>query len=83
MKRPRYVMPADIAKALKTNELAAAYRDRPDYQQNNYIGWIARARLQATRQKRLDQMIAELRKGGIYMSVAHEPSARPAAGKTR
>ena len=81
MKRPRQAMPADIAKALSTNKLAAAYRDRPDYQQNDYIGWIARARLPATRQKRLVQMIADF--GGEYMNMAYKPSAGPAAGKTR
>jgi hypothetical protein len=46
-----------------------AYRQRPAYQQNDYIGWITRAKLPATRQKRLDQMLAELESGGVYMHM--------------
>lgn len=50
--------------------LMAAYNSRPPYQQNDYLGWIGSAKLEATRQKRLDQMIAELRDGKKYMNMA-------------
>ena len=39
------------------------------YQQNDYIGWITRAKRPETRQKRLDQMLAELQTGGVYMRM--------------
>jgi hypothetical protein len=31
-----------------------AYQERPPYQQNDYIGWIIRARKPETRAKRLE-----------------------------
>ncbi|MCK7537754.1 MAG: YdeI/OmpD-associated family protein [Marinilabiliales bacterium] len=40
-----------------------AYQSRPPYQQNDYIGWINRAKLESTKQKRLNQMLDELKKG--------------------
>jgi uncharacterized protein YdeI (YjbR/CyaY-like superfamily) len=46
-----------------------AYRDRPPYQQNDYVGWITRAKLPATREKRLQQMLDELKAGGVYMHM--------------
>ncbi len=69
LKRDVYEMPDDIRKALTTRKLMDAYRGRPAYQQNDYIGWITRAKLPATRQKRLDQMLDELREGGVYMHM--------------
>ncbi len=69
LKRPVYPMPDDVAFALAEWGLMDAYRHRPAYQQNDYIGWIGRAKLAATRQKRIDQMLAELKSGGIYMKM--------------
>ena len=46
-----------------------AYLSRPPYQQNDYIGWITRAKLEATRQKGLKQMLDELEGGKIYMNM--------------
>jgi uncharacterized protein YdeI (YjbR/CyaY-like superfamily) len=40
-----------------------AYRARPPYRQNDYIGWITRARRAETRQRRLSQMLDELEHG--------------------
>jgi uncharacterized protein YdeI (YjbR/CyaY-like superfamily) len=54
----------------------AAYRDRPPYQQNDYVGWITRAKGDETRRKRLDQMLDELEHGGVYMNMAHKPSEK-------
>jgi hypothetical protein len=67
--RPRYEMPDFIHNALQKRGLMEAYLARPPYQRNDYIGWITRARLTATRQKRLKQMLTELKKGDIYMKM--------------
>jgi uncharacterized protein YdeI (YjbR/CyaY-like superfamily) len=70
----------DVEQALKKRRLAAAYEARPDYQRNDYIGWINRAKLAATRQKRIAQMLDELAEGGVYMGMAHNPTRRDLAG---
>lgn len=62
-------MPDDVAAALAGADLRAAYDARPHYQRNDYIGWINRAVRPATRQKRLQQMLDELRAGGVYMGM--------------
>jgi uncharacterized protein YdeI (YjbR/CyaY-like superfamily) len=67
--RDVYEMPDDIRRALTAHKLMAAYRERPAYQQNDYVGWITRSKLDATRQKRLDQMLDELKSGGVYMHM--------------
>jgi hypothetical protein len=66
---PRYEMPDFIHNALQKRGLMEAYLARPPYQRNDYIGWITRARHTATRQKRLKQMLTELKKGDIYMKM--------------
>ena len=45
------------------------------YQQNEYLGWIGKAKLEADKQKRLAQFVDELAKGNVYMG---EPWAPPA-----
>lgn len=67
--RTRYEMPDFIQDALIKRGLMDAYLARPPYQRNDYIGWITRARLNPTRQKRLKQMLDELKKGNIYMKM--------------
>jgi uncharacterized protein YdeI (YjbR/CyaY-like superfamily) len=47
-----------------------AYEAGPDYQKNDYLGWISRANRSDTRQKRLDQMLDELLRGSVYMNMA-------------
>jgi uncharacterized protein YdeI (YjbR/CyaY-like superfamily) len=69
MKRPRYEMPNFIRDSLNERGLMDLYRARPAYQQNDYIGWITRAKLETTRQKRLDQMLDELKRGNVYMKM--------------
>lgn len=71
MQRERYPMPDFICAALATKKLTAAYNARPPYQRNDYIGWITRAKLPATQQKRLAQMLDELAKGDAYMKMAY------------
>ena len=70
---PRYPMPDFIHDTLAENELMDAYQSRPLYQQNDYIGWIKRAKLEATKQKRFNQMLDELKKGNVYMRMKWIP----------
>ena len=70
--RERYPMPDFLLKSLKAHKLLAAYEARPPYQRNDYIGWITRAKLEATRSKRLNQMLAELASGREYMGMAYK-----------
>jgi uncharacterized protein YdeI (YjbR/CyaY-like superfamily) len=53
-----------------------AYRSRPPYQQNDYIGWITRAKRQETKEKRLAQMLRELESGDKYMNMDYRPKRR-------
>lgn len=73
LSRPRHPMPDFVREALDEFGLWDAYRARPPYQQNDYIGWINRAKRPATKIKRLDQMIDELRRGDRYMKMAYSP----------
>ena len=68
--RTRHKMPDYIREALNERKLIDAYRERPDYQQNDYIGWIARAKRDETKQKRLAQMLDELEGGKLYMNMS-------------
>jgi uncharacterized protein YdeI (YjbR/CyaY-like superfamily) len=62
-------MPDDVEAALVDNGLMKTFRERPPYQQNDYVGWIIRAKRPETRTKRLQQMLAELRAGDVYMKM--------------
>ena len=79
MARARHPMPPDVLAALKRSRLLADYEARPAYQRNDYIGWITRAARDETREQRITQMIDELRRGGVYMKMAHPASAKSAA----
>ena len=46
-----------------------AYRARPDDQQNDYIGWITRAKRDETKEKCLSQILDELEAGMLYMNM--------------
>jgi len=72
--RPRHPMPDFIRDALNSRRLMDAYLARPPYQRNDYIGWVTRAKLEATRQKRLNQMLDELERGGVYMKMKWRPA---------
>jgi uncharacterized protein YdeI (YjbR/CyaY-like superfamily) len=71
LKRPQHPMPEFVRRALEERNLMSAYLQRPPYQQNDYIGWITRAKLPATQQKRLEQMLDELFRGDVYMKMDH------------
>ena len=68
-RRPRYPMPTDVKRALEAADLMGAYDARPPYQRNDYIGWIDRAKRPETRTKRIEQMLAELVAGDVYMKM--------------
>ena len=69
MPRANHELPQDVRRALAERGVLAASRQRPPYQQNDYVGWITRAKLPATRAKRLQQMLDELERGGVYMHM--------------
>ncbi len=71
--RPRFPLPDFVAAALEQEGLWEQYRARPPYQQNDYVAWISRGQREVTRQKRLGQMLAELRAGQGYMGQAYTP----------
>lgn len=68
-RRPRWPMPIYFEEALVESGLMDTYRQRPPYQQNDYVSWVSRAKRPETRQKRLQQMLAELRAGDVYMKM--------------
>lgn len=75
-RRPTNPMPADVLARLEDEGVLEEYDARPHYQRNDYLGWIARAVRPETRTRRIDQMIDELRIGGVYMGMDHAPSRK-------
>ena len=69
LKRPRQSMPAYVRAALNKRGLMDAYKARPAYQKNDYLAWIKGAKLGNTREKRLEQMLSELKSGKRYMNM--------------
>ena len=69
LKRTKNPMPKFVREALNAKGLMEAYKARPPYQQNDYLGWINRAVREETREKRLKQMLDELAKGNKYMNM--------------
>ena len=67
--RTRHPMPDYIREALNEGNLMDSYRARPDYQQNEYIGWITGAKREETKLKRLTKMLDELEGGKLYMGM--------------
>lgn len=76
-------MPAFVRKALRQNGLMQAYKSRPPYRQNDYIGWITRAKWKATQEKRLAQMLDELSRGDRYMKMVYRPKKLAATAKKK
>jgi len=73
MKREIYPVPDDVVALLKERGLTGHYNARPAYQQNDYVGWIGRAKRLETRQRRIGQMLDELEAGGVYMKMKWAP----------
>jgi uncharacterized protein YdeI (YjbR/CyaY-like superfamily) len=62
-------MPNNIRALLIKHGLLKLYNARPPYQRNDYLGWISRAKLETTREKRINQMLEELKEGDRYMKM--------------
>ena len=75
-RRERNPMPESVLDALKKSKLVDAYESRPPYQRNDYVGWITSAKQPATQQRRLDQMLDELRSGDLYMKMPYKAKPR-------
>lgn len=73
LQRALHPMPAFVRAALDERGLMEAYRARPPYQRNDYLGWISGAKREETRRKRLGQMLDELAGGTRYMNMAWQP----------
>jgi uncharacterized protein YdeI (YjbR/CyaY-like superfamily) len=71
LKRSIQPMPEDIAARLRERSLEAAYAARPAYQRNDYLGWISQSKREATREKRIAQMLDELKTGDAYMRMPY------------
>ena len=74
LKRDINLMPRNVRSLLVKKGLLELYKARPAYQQNDYLGWISSAKLEVTKQKRLNQMLDELRAGDRYMKMAWKGS---------
>lgn len=72
LKRNIYPMPEFVSETLMKEDLMNKYLERPPYQQNDYIGWITRAKRPETVQKRLNQMITELHDEDKYMGMDYK-----------
>ena len=73
LKREINTMPADVAERLTSSRLQTEYDARPPYQRNDYLGWIGRAKRPETREKRIAQMLDELKSGDVYMKMRWRP----------
>jgi len=67
--RKREDMPEFVRVALDERGLREQYDARPPYQRNDYLMWINNAKQDATKQKRLGQMLEELEDGYVYMRM--------------
>lgn len=73
-------MPPDVRRALTETSLLERYRARPAYQQNDYLSWVNRAKRQETRQKRIDIMLDDLRRGDRYMGMLYNARRKRKSG---
>lgn len=64
-------LPGTIKNILLAEDVLEAYENRPFYQRNDYIHWITDAKREETKNKRIRQMIEELRAGNIYMNMEY------------
>lgn len=73
LQRPIQPMPDEIRTTLDDAGLMDEYLERPPYQRNDYLSWITRAKRQDTADRRLAQMLDELRRGDLYMKMDWRP----------
>lgn len=76
LQRKTQPMPEYVMQALQRRGLVNDYKNRPEYQKNDYLSWISRAKQDDTKEKRLNQMLDELEAGGIYMNMKHNASRK-------
>jgi uncharacterized protein YdeI (YjbR/CyaY-like superfamily) len=74
-------MPGNVRGALAKRKLTEAFEARPDYQRNDYLKWISSANGPTTKQQRIDQMLDELEKGGLFKGEPWTPP--PAVAKAK
>ncbi len=67
--RKREDMPDFVREALEQAGLMDKYEARPPYQRNDYLLWINKVKREETKRKHLEQMLAELEAGGVYMGM--------------
>ena len=65
-------LPTKIKNILVKENLFEAYEKRPFYQRNDYLHWITSAKRKDTTNKRIVQMIEELRDGNTYMKMEYK-----------
>ena len=73
LKRNLNPMPKHIRALLIRHGLLKLYNARPPYQRNDYLGWIYSAKLETTKEKRINQMLEELKQGDRYMKMRWNP----------
>jgi hypothetical protein len=73
----RQPMPGNVRAALEKRKLMEAYDARPQYQRDEYLKWVALAAGPQAKQKRLDQMLDELEKGGVFKGEPYTPPKKP------
>ena len=76
LKRPVYEMPEFVAAALREHKVLKLTKPALRTNGTTTWGWITRAKLEATRQKRLNQMLSELKGGKLYMNMQHNSKQR-------
>lgn len=81
LRRARNPMPTFVRNALDERGLMGAFLERPPYQRNDYLGWILRAKLEATRLRRLNRMLDELQGGRLYMNMTWRPRGSRAGSR--
>ena len=69
LKRALQPMPDFVRCSLNERGLMDAFEARPPYQRNDYLWWINDAKQQATKERRLSKMLAELEAGLGYMGM--------------
>ena len=68
--RKREDMPDFVREALDERGMREKYDARPPYQRNDYLLWINKVKREETKRKHLEQMLAELEAGDVYMGMA-------------
>jgi hypothetical protein len=66
-------MPGNVRTALEKRKMIDANMERPAYQKDEYLKWIALAVGPLEKQKRLEQMLDELDKGGVFKGEPWTP----------